>query len=477
MIFSSYIFIFLFLPVVTSLYFLMSRLKSDKVQKILLVISSLIFYGYFNYYYLIIILTSIAINYFIAHQIQKNSTNVFFSKGLFLLMGVLFNILLLGYFKYYDFFISNINILFNASFNLRYILLPLGISFFTFQQLSFLISVYKKEDKVADLLTYLLFVTFFPQLIAGPIVLYSEMIPQFLDKNKRLFNYENFTRGLYLFLIGLFKKIVIADTVAIFVNNGYSGNDFSFLSAWILAISFSIQIYFDFSGYADMAIGIGKIFNIDIPLNFSSPYKSKSITEFWKRWHITLGRALKTYIYIPLGGNRKGTFRTYFNLLIVFFVSGLWHGASWMFIIWGMLHGIFMIFEKIFERYICIIPSFIRICFTFIGITILWVFFRANSLSQALSILNGMISIIDIDISKIAYLAQDGIIGFPLPIAIIYISIFIVFPLFLIFFSKNSIEKFESFKFNYSNLIFLILITVISLVHLSRLSPFIYFNF
>ena len=296
-----------------------------------------------NIKYLLLIVVSIAVNYFIALCIQKKYGN---SKH-FLMLGISFNVGLIGYFKYYDFFVQNINSIIRTNFALKHIFLPLGISFFTFQQLSFLLSVYKGEEKVERFRDYCLFVTFFPQLIAGPIVLYSEMMPQFKDEVRRYFNAENFSAGIYIFSIGLFKKALIADTLAVFVGNGFVMTEMSFAAGWIVSLSYTLEIYFDFSGYSDMAIGLGKMINIDIPFNFLSPYKSESISEFWRRWHITLGRALSTYIYKPIGGNQKGLKRTCLNLFFTFFISGLWHGASWNFVIWGVWHGVFVVIERL----------------------------------------------------------------------------------------------------------------------------------
>lgn len=232
-----------------------------------------------------------------------------------------------------DFFIENINSIFNASFELKNLLLPLGISFFTFQQLSFVIDNYKENIKEYSFRQYALFVVFFPQLIAGPIVLNNETIPQFEDKDKKKLSYENFAKGLMAFAFGLAKKVLIADSLENIVNYGfYNISGLGATNAIFVMLSYTMQIYFDFSGYCDMATGIAKMFNIDLPINFNSTYKSLSVTEFWKRWHITLSKFLRTYIYFPLGGNRKGTIRTYINLFIVFLVSGLWHGANYTFI-------------------------------------------------------------------------------------------------------------------------------------------------
>lgn len=415
MVFSSYPFIFAFLPIVLCIYYLLSKVSNGSYQRIFLILASLFFYGYYNVKYLALILASIAVNYVLALFIQKKH-----NKG-WLIIGVLFNVFLIGYFKYYDFFIENINAIFGTQFFVRKILLPLGISFFTFQQLSFLVSVYKGEEKVERFRDYCLFVTFFPQLVAGPIVLYSEMIPQFKDEKRRYFNAENFCSGLYIFTIGLFKKTVIADSVALLVNNGFAMNELTFAAAWVTALSYTIEIYFDFSGYSDMAIGLGKMFNIDIPFNFLSPYRSESITEFWRRWHITLGRALSTYIYIPLGGNRKGLARTCFNLAVTFFISGLWHGAAWTFILWGMLHGAFVVVERILKKQLMKIPHAIRVCATFLIVNTLWVLFRADSFENALTVYKGMLNFGNIGISTVAQLSR-GTVGYPPIIHLIFIG-------------------------------------------------------
>ena len=291
MVFSSYVFILAFLPVVVGGYYLLSKLQNGLVQRLFLIAASLFFYGYYNVRYLALILASIAVNYVLATGMQRAEGR---KRKVFLVLGILFNVGLIGYYKYYDFFVENINAVFGSSLALKHILLPLGISFFTFQQLSFLVSVYQGEERVGKLRDYCLFVSFFPQLVAGPIVLYSEMIPQFQDESRRHFDADNFAAGIYLFTVGLFKKAAIADTLAFFADAGFGMTEIGMAAGWITSISYTLQIFFDFSGYSDMAIGLGKMFNIDIPMNFRSPYESESITEFWRRWHITLGRALST---------------------------------------------------------------------------------------------------------------------------------------------------------------------------------------
>lgn len=474
MVFSSYEFIFAFLPIVFIGYF--CAYKSRLLQNIILVAGSLFFYAYFNISYLPIMLSSIVVNYLIGYFIDKLSHKKSIAK-LLCVTGVLFNIGLLGYFKYYDFFVENINSVFNTDFTLKHILLPLGISFFTFQQLSFVISVYKKEEKVEDFLTYSLFVSFFPQLVAGPIVSYSEMMPQFLDKENRRFKIDNFSKGLYIFVLGLFKKIAIADTINIFVNNGFMSDELSFSAGWITSLSYTLQIYFDFSGYSDMAIGIGKMFNIDIPLNFNSPYKSQSIGEFWKRWHITLGRALRTFIYIPLGGNRKGKARMYLNYLSTFLLSGLWHGANWTFVLWGGLNGLCIVFEKIFDKIIVKIPKWVRIASTFLITNALWVLFRAESFDQALMIYKSMVNFSNLGLADVADLAVDGIMGLPTPIALGYVFALVFGLLMVVFLSKNVIQKAETFKPTIRNAVIVAALFTISILFVSRESVFIYFNF
>ena len=474
MVFSSYVFILAFLPMVLIVYFGLSRLKNNLYQRLFLIAASLFFYGYHSVQYLLLILASIAVNYILALQIQKSQNSL---SKVWLTVGVLFNVALIGYFKYYDFFIENVNLIFNSHFTLKRLLLPLGISFFTFQQLSFLVSVYKREEVVERLRDYCLFVTFFPQLVAGPIVLYSEMIPQFKDETRRYFNPDNFSAGMYMFAIGLFKKLVIADSLSVWVDNGFGMSGLGFAAAWVVSLSYTLQIYFDFSGYSDMAVGLGKMFNIDIPFNFRSPYLSKNITEFWRRWHITLGRSLSTYVYIPLGGNRKGLARTCVNLFLTFLVSGLWHGAAWTFILWGALHGVFSIADRIAGDKVNVIPKAIRIFITFLIVNALWVLFRANGFSQALEIYKGMVNFAYPGLEAVSTIVYDGVISFPgivnYACAFGTIGILSAF----VFFGKNSFELLNNFRNQKSALLFSVLLFCISFLCLGRNSVFIYFNF
>ena len=318
------------------------------LAKALLLVMSLVFYSYFNFRYLYIICASILLNYFFSQLLLASGRTVLQKKWL-LFIVITLNLLILFYFKYFNFFIENMNLLLQASFELKNIILPLGISFLTFQQIAYVVDSYRGETAGYSFLDYAVFVAFFPRLIAGPIVLHSEIIPQLNEKKNQSINYENFSYGILMFAIGLAKKLFIADVFANAVTWGYgSVGSLTSLDAFIVMLSYTFQIYFDFSSYTDMAIGIGLMFNIKLPINFNSPYKALSIQDFWKRWHITLTRFLTKYLYIPLGGNRKGSVRTYANIMIVFLVSGLWHGSNWTFVLWGFLHGLASVLTRRF---------------------------------------------------------------------------------------------------------------------------------
>ena len=475
MVFSSYVFILAFLPVVLSVYYALSHLKNGIYQRLVLIAASLFFYGYYNTRYLILITASIAVNYGIALAIQKHRAK---TGRLLLVIGILFNVGLIGYFKYYDFFVENINAVFGCSFTLRHLLLPLGISFFTFQQLSFLISVWRGEEKVERFRDYCIFVTFFPQLVAGPIVLYSEMIPQFKDERRRFFHPDCFASGIWLFSVGLFKKAVIADTLALFADNGFGMTGLGLAAGWITALSYTLQIYFDFSGYSDMAVGLGRMFNVDILFNFRSPYRSESISEFWRRWHITLGRALSTYVYKPLGGNRRGLFRTCVNLFLTFLVSGLWHGAAWTFVLWGALHGLFVVAERILDKPLKKIPKPVRVCGTFLVVTVLWVLFRADGFAQALEVWRGMVSFGNPAISQLdTVVGTAAYIDFPLALDCVYVLVLEAVLLFVVFRFPNSCDLLDRFTPSRKTMIAAAVLFTVALLCLARESVFIYFNF
>lgn len=471
------------MPIAIIGYFGLNRISKNILANVFLIAMSLWFYGYFNKYYLAIICTSILVNWCLSrllHRIEK--------KKLLLILGILFNISIIFYFKYFDFFVSNINIIFSKNFELRNIVLPLGISFYTFQQISFIVDSYHGETEEYNFIEYALFVSFFPQLIAGPIVLHKEMIPQFNNPEKRKLSQENLSKGIYFFAIGLLKKVIIADTFGKSVAWGFSAIDqMSSLEALLVSLAYTFQIYFDFSGYCDMAVGIGKMFNIDMPINFNSPYKATSIIEFWKRWHMTLTRFLRTYIYFPLGGSKKGKVRTYVNIMIVFLVSGLWHGANWTFIVWGGIHGIAQCLNRMFSKTWEKIGSVTQWFLTFMFVNFAWVIFRVDTLKDGVLVLKKIISMNDLTLSD-AFLncfQRTEILGLQkyvkffnyLPSKITGFNMWILFAIaaFIVLNAKNISEM--NYKPNGRNAILTVIMLTWSIMSLAGVSTFIYFNF
>lgn len=467
MLFNSYVFIFLFFPITLFGYF---SLKELKYRKIWLILCSLYFYGYYIKKNILIILTSIIINYFISKKIHESDKK----RKIFFVFAIFFNIGLLCYYKYYNFFIENVNHLMNVEFKILNIALPLGISFFTFQQISYVVDIYKKKEKLPNFLDYALFISFFPQLIAGPIVLSKEMLPQLVDKKNFAVNYKNVLMGIYIFSIGLVKKAFLADTFANFSEAGFDiMENLTTLEAWVSSISYTLQLYFDFSGYCDMATGIALIFNIVLPINFNSPYKSRNIEEFWQKWHITLGRFLKNYVYIPLGGNRKSEIKTLRNLFLVFLISGIWHGAGWNFIFWGILHGIFIIVNKIMNKYEISFNKYVGIFFTFNLVNILWIFFRANTFTKALSIIKAMFDLSNLNLILRTEF-ENASAGFFHMTMIVKI---LIFALVLIFLTKNSFEKLTNLKFAKKMFLEISVYFTLGILFLDKVSKFLYFNF
>jgi D-alanyl-lipoteichoic acid acyltransferase DltB (MBOAT superfamily) len=392
--FNSYEFIFLFLPVTFFVYFFLTSKRLIIGAKGFLVFASLFFYSWWNLLYLPLILTSMLFNYIIGNSLNGNKTKIKVQKKTLLAFGVVANLSLLGYFKYADFFIENFNFAFDGTIPLLHLALPLAISFFTFQQIAYLVDSYRQETKEYDFLNYALFVTFFPQLIAGPIVHHKEMMPQFANSWNLFKNYRNIALGLFIFSMGLFKKVVVADTFAVWATAGFdTATTLTFFEAWATSLSYTFQLYFDFSGYTDMAIGAALLFNIKLPQNFNSPYKATNIQDFWRRWHMTLSRFLRDYIYIPLGGNRKGSFRTYNNLMATFILGGLWHGAGWTFVFWGFLHGLALVIHRFWQQLGFRIHGALAWFITFNFVNVAWVFFRAKEWEDAMKVLKGMFNL------------------------------------------------------------------------------------
>jgi len=469
LLFNSYEFIFAFLPITFFIYFYLNKKHLTEASKAFLVFASLFFYSWWNVKYLPLILISMLVNYTIGKELSTPKKFKKVSKRALLTVAVIFNLSLLGYFKYMDFFIENINWLLHAKIGLLHLALPLAISFFTFQQIAYIVDSYRGETKDYDFLNYALFVTFFPQLIAGPIVHHAEMMPQFAKLKNRVKNYYNIALGLFIFSMGLFKKVIIADTFAEWATKGFDvAKDLNMLEGWITSLSYTMQLYFDFSGYTDMAIGAALLFNIQLPTNFLSPYKATSIQDFWRRWHITLSRFLKDYIYIPLGGNRKGELRTYTNLFTTFLLGGIWHGAGWTFVFWGVMHGIALIIHRIWQKFKIKLPTILAWFITFNFINIAWVFFRAKSFGDAIKVLKAMFGgnfIVPTanNWSKLFDSEQ-------------YIWAWVIVSLIVVTLLPNSMEWKERFKTNWFYLI-LTALFCLTIFMLYKKSEFLYFNF
>ncbi|MBR5419544.1 MAG: MBOAT family protein [Lachnospiraceae bacterium] len=385
MLFNSAIFIFVFLPLCLAGWYGLNHFGLYRPALWFLSISSLIFYGYFHPAYLLLILASVLINYGVLRAILR------FRKAskLLLALGVLANLGILGYFKYCDFFLSTVNGITGSNIPLRNILLPLGISFYTLQQLSCLTDAYRGKESDYRFDEYLTFVTFFPQLIAGPIVLSEELIPRFRDLSLRRFDAESFASGLSLFILGLAKKVLVADLFGRVVDFGFEKIYWiDTASAWVVGLCYSIQLYFDFSGYCDMARGLAEMFRFPLPENFAQPFKAFSIKDHWDRWHMTLTRFFTRYVYIPLGGSRKGRIRTAVNIFLVFAVSGLWHGAAWTYLIWGALQGVGVLWSR--RKFLRLKPGVLSWFFTFSFIVASQLIFRSGDLDFMRRMLTAM---------------------------------------------------------------------------------------
>lgn len=395
--FNSHIFILAFIPIIVVAYFGFNRIN-QLAGKVCLIIGSAIFYIYGGWNIAFILGISILVNYFFSKVIEKIKG----SQRIAILGGaILANIALLFYYKYFNFFITSINNIYKKEFLLKEIVLPLGISFFTFQQIMYLVNVYRKDINKVQVLDYLVYILFFPKLLMGPLTEPVELISQIDNPQNSYINLDNVSCGIKLFSFGLFKKLLLADTFSSAVSWGYNNFDLSTSMDWFLIMLFyTFEIYFDFSGYSDMALGVSKMLNIDLPMNFNSPYKAISIRDFWKRWHISLTSFLTKYVYIPLGGSKKGNIRTYVNILIVFLVSGIWHGANWTFILWGILHGILQIFDRIFDKVEKKLIDVVRWFATFFTVNILWILFRSDSIAQWKSILIKMFTFQSMEISE-----------------------------------------------------------------------------
>ena len=404
MLFNSYVFIFAFLPVTLLGFYLLGRGPGPRAAISWLVLASLFFYGWWNPHFVVLILASIVTNFAIGSLLQRGSERLPARQRALLIIGIGFNLALLGYYKYANFFVDTVGRFTESSFHLETIILPLGISFFTFQQISYLVDVYRGPPPRYSFIHYSLFVAFFPQLIAGPIVHHAEMLPQFANARTYRFDVSNLATGSTIFVIGLFKKVVIADSLSRTVNPVFGAAAASdvvgFADAWAGSLAYTLQLYFDFSGYSDMAIGLARMFGIYLPINFNSPYKAANIADFWRRWHMTLSRFLRDYVYFALGGNRRGEPRRYVNLMATMLLGGLWHGAGWTFVFWGGLHGVYLCVHHLHDRWRSRrggraerarpLAAFAARTATFFAVVVGWVFFRAESFPAAWNLLGSM---------------------------------------------------------------------------------------
>jgi len=490
MLFNSYEFIFLFLPVTAIVFYLLNRLRLTLAANAWMLFASLFFYGWWDIKYVPLLLGSILFNYTIGNLLvdyDSNRKNVVDKKSI-LTFGLVINLFLLAVFKYTDFVIGNVNALTGASFTLLKIVLPLGISFFTITQIAFLVDCYEGFVKERKLLNYSLFVTFFPHLLAGPILHHKEMMPQFDSVRNKVLNYRNLCIGSYIFFIGLFKKLIIADNFSKVVASGFdTAQSLNGIEGWVTSLSYTMQIYYDFSGYSDMAVGVGLMFNIVLPWNFNSPYKAVNAIEFWKRWHMTLSHFITTYLYAPiLRASRSITFAS--SLVAIFVamcISGIWHGAGWTFVIWGVLHGVGLVVNHCWRRKKITMPKFLAWLLTFLFINVTFVVFRSKNITEAVKVLKAMVGLgapifpqghEDVTLNmfthsqiwKTLLVNIQGRDGTLIELLIVLLFTFI---------TKNSIQLAGSFKPDWKRFVFLIAIAIYSLLNMGKVTEFLYFQF
>lgn len=487
MLFNSYIFVLLFLPMAVLGYYLINSTKKYRLGLAFLIGMSLWFIGYMNVKYLLPFMLSVVVTYVLVRVMQQQKEQR--ARKVILVGDIVFHLGMLFLFKYYNFFIENVNSVFGRDYALLHLIMPLGISFYTFQQITYCVDCYRNPELKDGFLEYAAYIAFFSQFIQGPIVLREELLPQFLDEKKKQFCAESFAEGLYAFSMGMGKKVLLADNLAKLVNAGYGNiEQLNSGSALLTILSYTLQIYFDFSGYCDMALGIGKMFGITLPINFNSPYKAESIDDFWDRWHITLTRFFTKYVYIPLGGSRKGTLRTYLNVFFIFLLSGIWHGAAWTFIIWGVLHGIAKLFKRLLRQIKFRILRMIEWFLTFLFVNAAWVFFRADSLKQAMTLLGrvftgglgklneAMYESFNHSI-EVSILQRLDVIGIFTNYSGVYAVLFVLILFFSCILMKNTQEKLQTFSCTMEKLFVTVAVLFLSVISFSGISEFIYFNF
>ena len=472
MVFSSLVFLFVFLPIVLTLYYLSNK----KYKNYLLLLASLFFYAWGEPTYVVIMLVSIVANYLCGLLVDDNREDKVRVAGV--VISVVFNICMLGVFKYSGFLVENINSIFNLSINVPDIALPLGISFFTFQAMSYVIDVYRKDAKVQkSILKLSLYISLFPQLVAGPIVRYQTVADQIENREH---NIEKFADGVRRFIIGLGKKVILSNSLGMLADSvfGMQTYQLTVVSSWLGIIAYSLQIFFDFSGYSDMAIGLGKMFGFEFLENFNYPYISQSASEFWRRWHISLGSWFRDYVYFPLGGSRRGNTRTYINLFIVWFLTGFWHGASWTFVAWGLYFGLLIGMEKSYwGKILNKLPKVVRHMYLLLVVISGWVFFRADSFTYSIEFIKNMFLLGTNNIF-------DGLALSYLNDYWFVITLSIIFCMPVVEWIKNKIESINDniLESNISYILNSVLYTGIFLVVIFKLvnstyNPFLYFRF
>ncbi len=470
MLFNSYGYLFLFLPIALAGYFALSR--SSNVALSWLVVASLFFYGWWNPWHLPVVLGSMAFNFWVGQRTMASSSN----KRRWLWLGIGGNLLLLGIFKYTHFAFGVVADLSGAPLSIPQIALPLGISFFTFTQIAYLVDTARGEVKETNPVHYALFVTFFPHLLAGPILHHKEMMPQFADATNRSFNAENFARGLFLLALGFGKKVLIADPLGGAATAGYASIDALNLGgAWTTTLAYTFQIYFDFSGYTDMALGAALMFNIRLPVNFNSPYLARNIQDFWRRWHITLSRFLRDYLYIPLGGNQASDTRIAANVMATFLLGGLWHGAGWTFIVWGGLHGAALVVFRMWQRTGVRLHRIVATLITFLFVHLTWVFFRAHSLSDAINMLRHLVpGAADWNALQMTWPSTTSI---GLPYIAPSVGVMLLAAAFLALTPMNSDRLAQRFSARVYESIWAATLLALGVLTLEQVTQFLYFNF
>ncbi len=489
MIFNSFLFVLVFLPITVIGYYTINKTNHYDIAKLFLLGMSLWFYAYANIAFLPVILISIAFNYGLVLLFDRLKAQA--AKKAALIAGICINLGALIVFKYLDFFSTTLNQYLGTSLFIRNLLLPLGISFFTFQQIAYIVDSYRDPSVRYRILDYALFVSFFPKITQGPIAFHQELIPQFNDPAGKAVHYENLSKGLLAFSFGLAKKMLLADNLGAIVDWGYINVlSLGTTNSLIVILAYTLQIYFDFSGYCDMASGICLMLNIDLTDNFDSPYKAKSIDEFWKRWHITLTRFFRVYVYFPLGGNRKGKVRTYINMFLIFLLSGLWHGAAFTFIFWGILHGIGICLSKLCRSFMQKLPACIRWLGTFLFVNIAWVYFRSASITYANMMLKQLISfqftplsadMIATTLPSEFNLIQKVVMHYS-PLSVYYtggamLIIFLLFALIAGTCMKNTQERVAAFQPDKRTMFITILLLIWSILSFSEVGSFLYVNF